>query len=256
RLQYADWLEEDGDGARAEFIRAQCEWERLPAGDGRRADLEDRADDLLAEHEAAWLGPAPRGLFQGTVRRGLVDHAVAVDDPSLSGFDGLFARHPVKVLELRNIPVGSPELARCPGLPEVHGLFLNGIPDERALPRLLLHPGLSRLTSLRLCSDRCPNLLRTLVTRPGAANLRELTGCRFTASEARALPTEPALAQVRAVGLDELSSRDLDAVLVALARQPERWTELELDRLPTGPRGLDALARLTALRRIECWWPT
>ena len=40
RLAYADWLEENGEGdqfARAELIRVQCEAERLPEWDRRRA---------------------------------------------------------------------------------------------------------------------------------------------------------------------------------------------------------------------------
>src|SRR5262245_13175122 len=36
RLVYADWLEENGDSERAEFIRLQIELARLPLGDPRR----------------------------------------------------------------------------------------------------------------------------------------------------------------------------------------------------------------------------
>jgi uncharacterized protein (TIGR02996 family) len=32
RLVYADWLEEQGDTDRAEFIRVQCELEKVPPG--------------------------------------------------------------------------------------------------------------------------------------------------------------------------------------------------------------------------------
>ena len=40
RLVYADWLEDDGDADRAEFIRVQCELE--PMRDGTIAGRQDR----------------------------------------------------------------------------------------------------------------------------------------------------------------------------------------------------------------------
>src|SRR5919205_623303 len=46
RLVLADWLDERGDAARAEFVRVQCAAAALPAFDDRRVGLEDRADDL------------------------------------------------------------------------------------------------------------------------------------------------------------------------------------------------------------------
>jgi uncharacterized protein (TIGR02996 family) len=56
RLVYADWLEEHGDPARAEFIRAQCAAERLDPNDPRRGPLEDRAAALEQAHAPEWLG--------------------------------------------------------------------------------------------------------------------------------------------------------------------------------------------------------
>ena len=57
RLIFADWLEEHGDGARAEFIRLQCDRERLPAGDVRHRFLVEREQELLGAHWEAWVGP-------------------------------------------------------------------------------------------------------------------------------------------------------------------------------------------------------
>src|SRR5438477_11581752 len=79
RLIYADYLDEEGHAARAEFIRVQIERSQLPEHDPRRAPLEDREQELLAEHEAAWLGVAPDdmdGLAEWEVERGFV-HGVA-----------------------------------------------------------------------------------------------------------------------------------------------------------------------------------
>jgi uncharacterized protein (TIGR02996 family) len=90
RLVYADWLEENGEHERAEFIRLQCElarlfddggeaqpvyeflrdrdfvtlpsadWTKIDDGIHRRAALAMRADDLLRRHASAWLPKLPK----------------------------------------------------------------------------------------------------------------------------------------------------------------------------------------------------
>ncbi|QGJ71479.1 Hypothetical protein PBC10988_31840 [Planctomycetales bacterium 10988] len=54
RLIYADWLEEQGDEARADFIRLQCERAALPPYHPQRQILEDRERELLEKHEFRW----------------------------------------------------------------------------------------------------------------------------------------------------------------------------------------------------------
>lgn len=71
RLVYADWLDEQGDADRAEFIRVQCELAHDPGrekacretcqppdfeGCPQRA-LCRREKELLSEHETEWRGP-------------------------------------------------------------------------------------------------------------------------------------------------------------------------------------------------------
>ena len=99
RLVYADYLDEDGYSPRAEFIRVQIERSQLPDRDPRRVPLEDRAHDLLAEHERAWLGVAPDdvdGLTEWEFDRGFV-HEVAASPVFMrtAGTD-LCAAHPVR----------------------------------------------------------------------------------------------------------------------------------------------------------------
>jgi uncharacterized protein (TIGR02996 family) len=57
RLVYADWLDDQGDAERAEFIRLQVELARLPEGDAARAAKERREDELLLACGEAWLAP-------------------------------------------------------------------------------------------------------------------------------------------------------------------------------------------------------
>jgi uncharacterized protein (TIGR02996 family) len=59
RLVYADWLEEEGDQARAEFIRVQCELARLGEDDPSRSAVQKRERQLLRAHRAAWVAEKP-----------------------------------------------------------------------------------------------------------------------------------------------------------------------------------------------------
>lgn len=58
RLVYADALSEQQD-PRGEFILLQCQAARLPSEDPKRAELAQRAKQLLDQHRAAW---SPAGL--------------------------------------------------------------------------------------------------------------------------------------------------------------------------------------------------
>jgi uncharacterized protein (TIGR02996 family) len=61
RLVYADWLQEHGDEARAEFIRVQCALAKLGTdrrtGRKQRPTLEKQEKLLLARHRNDWLTP-------------------------------------------------------------------------------------------------------------------------------------------------------------------------------------------------------
>jgi uncharacterized protein (TIGR02996 family) len=84
RLALADWLEEQGDTARAEFLRLQLRlapaspWALDPEA---RARARERVQELLARFGGGWLGPLwPVG---GSWHRGLL--AVALDRLRLPG---------------------------------------------------------------------------------------------------------------------------------------------------------------------------
>ncbi|MCI0703025.1 MAG: TIGR02996 domain-containing protein [Planctomycetia bacterium] len=61
RLMYADWLQENGDEARAEFIRLQCSITHLDPdrrkGKKQRLALEAREKELFTVHRDKWLAP-------------------------------------------------------------------------------------------------------------------------------------------------------------------------------------------------------
>jgi uncharacterized protein (TIGR02996 family) len=70
RLVYADWLDDHGDSARAEFIRVQIARTRLPAADDRQAELAAREKELGDRNFPSWLLRMPRGVLRDSFVRG------------------------------------------------------------------------------------------------------------------------------------------------------------------------------------------
>src|SRR6478735_626738 len=64
RLVFADWLEDQGQSHRAEFIRVQCQLDALDDGDPRREALEERERELLAVHRGEWMRPLPSWVWR------------------------------------------------------------------------------------------------------------------------------------------------------------------------------------------------
>jgi uncharacterized protein (TIGR02996 family) len=98
RLMYADYLDEEGFSARAEFIRVQIELSQLAEGDPRRIAIEDREHELLAAHEGSWLGVSPDedGLTEWEFERGFVSEIAATPDFMLGPGTDVCAAHGVR----------------------------------------------------------------------------------------------------------------------------------------------------------------
>src|SRR5215471_9295778 len=98
RLVYADFVEEEGDSARSEFIRVQVALGRLAEDDPARSALKAREHELLAENESHWLGvPADaQGLVEWVFARGFVNDIAATPDFMLNEGADLCAAHPVR----------------------------------------------------------------------------------------------------------------------------------------------------------------
>jgi len=64
-LIYADWLAENGQAGRAEFIRLRASGEATADRLAASRELEDRATTCLSEYEERWLGPIPGCLKSG-----------------------------------------------------------------------------------------------------------------------------------------------------------------------------------------------
>jgi uncharacterized protein (TIGR02996 family) len=81
RWVYADWLEEHGEPAYAQFIRVQLQLAHSGAADPRRQSWEQQQRELLKQYEDQWLAPlraivgVSRGRRSGWwFRRGFVEY--------------------------------------------------------------------------------------------------------------------------------------------------------------------------------------
>jgi uncharacterized protein (TIGR02996 family) len=128
RLVYADWLDENGDPDRAEFIRAQVELARAPA-----LGLRLREVVLLAAHGERWLaplrengGPLAHPAAHGQFRRGFVEVVWAPAGWVVTRDENLFAGAPVRELRLtETTPDNFREVLAWPHLLRLHGLDLS-----------------------------------------------------------------------------------------------------------------------------------
>src|SRR5262249_48629601 len=75
RLVFADWLDDEGDAKRAEFIRTQIALERLPAADARRPELARREKELLNTHGWGWAEEVGCVIEEWQFRRGFIERA-------------------------------------------------------------------------------------------------------------------------------------------------------------------------------------
>lgn len=102
RLVYADWLEENGQPLRAEFIRVQCavkHLEELPAAQQRpHVHLWRRNQELLDHHRRDLLGPLGDDLsyFDAVFDRGFLAELTITAD--------LFLKHAAAVRAFKPLP--------------------------------------------------------------------------------------------------------------------------------------------------------
>jgi uncharacterized protein (TIGR02996 family) len=256
RLVYADWLEEHGDAARAEFLRVQCELARLADGDGRRWELEARERWLLWHHGKRWAGPLRRLVKRWQFRRGFVEGVTAGAAEFLGWADELFRLAPIRHVRLLRVRDTLPRLARCRHLARVQGLDLRHQDfSPEAFDALARSRHLTGLTSLNLRGTLLCNTagMRQLAgyeslagltsldlsqPRPGRPERRDENDERFCIqpSGIQALSDSPHLQRLTALKLSGYDSGFSQQAVEALtgAALLGRLTELDLSRTHLG----------------------
>jgi uncharacterized protein (TIGR02996 family) len=229
RLVYADWLEENGDPERAEFIRLQCELARMDPDDPGRPALEQRERALLAAHEAEWLGPLHPHLLEWSFERGFVGRLRFGSVGGLAASEGLLGRSP-----------GARVACWAP---------------RQEVAYLARSPALARVGTLTLETPTDPGLaghLEEVIRSPHALGLRglALTGRAIHNAFAELLADTPTLASLRSLRLGgtAVSTKGLTRLLLG-----RHWTALRELWLSGDRLGEGDLPRLTASRHAGRW---
>jgi uncharacterized protein (TIGR02996 family) len=222
RLVYADWLEEHGEPARAEFIRLQIELARRPAEEDRRLELAERAEELENQHRTAWLQGTPAGVAVGGFERGFPERMGpplrdwphwGLSPEQLHGMAEALERFPIRRFSAYQLlgraaaegsrrPTSLELLADWPWLRRLHTISVG-------------YSGYS--TSI---GDNSPGV-RALAGSPHAQGLTalRLSGCNFNGRALRALAESPHCP--RLTDLDVSYNEGLgNADLERLARSP------------------------------------
>jgi uncharacterized protein (TIGR02996 family) len=229
RLVYADWLDDNGQPERAEFIRVQCRLAELPTGHPERPAVEKREHALWKKHAKAWRKPLPPRHRKGPFYRGFV---VPVWYLSASGLPPDLtppACAPLWEADLAGDLEGM-DLAAHPLLGRVAHLRLPQVPTDW-LQRLLMSPAVAHLTGLRhhWFSEAGSARARAIAESPYLTRLTDLHlwGAPLGPEGGRALAASPYLRRLRDVWL--AAAQLGNEGVIALAGSPVLDTVIRLN---------------------------
>lgn len=201
RLVFADWLDENGEPDRAEFIRVQCELAARPKEAGRWGRLNARQEELLRRHERAWRAEVPDWVPRTSVfRRGFIDSLACTADEFVTRAESLES---VPLLNLHLWHAGSriKQVLECPLLARVHKLSLsNNTLSDVAAEAIASSPYLARATWLDLGYNQVTDAgAAALSASPYLSNLTEccLNHNAISPTGAESLLASPRLPKLR-----------------------------------------------------------
>jgi uncharacterized protein (TIGR02996 family) len=255
RLMYADWLQENGQPERAEFIRVHIEITPLPNRHTR--PLPDRAHDnerltrfreLFAAHQEEWLRPLGVKIPRATFRRGFVEELRVTPAELLKIGDAVLRREMLSSIEIIPPPDDTEDTHEDPL-------------GDRVLRRLASWSGRGRLRALRVAGmPLTSGAVEAFLASPPVCGLRSLdiAGCDFDARAVRAVSTSANLLELTELrlGYRALSADDV----FALARAPHlkklRTLTLSVtgENEPDAPEALHDACRELRARYPHRWW--
>jgi uncharacterized protein (TIGR02996 family) len=184
RLIFADWLEDNGQPERAEFIRIQCQMPLLPWNSPQRQAWQERQGSILQERWDDWLGPWKDLAVNQTFERGFL---ASLQLTSRAG------------VGLEDYPASF-----SPHLDLLHTLVFSrtGIAED-----VLLRVDRASLPCLRrIVCERCMrgnNIVKVLAAFPTTTTITSLAiqDCRIGPNAVKALCRAPWIANLRALDL-------------------------------------------------------
>lgn len=178
RLMLADWLQENGEADRGEFIRLQVEGARAEPFSPQALRYEGAARGLLERHFEAWTRHIPDRIIGKRFVRGFVEHVGVNAATFPRDAAALFAAEPVRSLQVIRFGGAAPldALFNVPQMTRVAQLDCSQLghhPDY--FEQLSACPRLGALTDLNLRNNPVPiPWLRALLVGPALPALRGL----------------------------------------------------------------------------------
>jgi uncharacterized protein (TIGR02996 family) len=228
RLIYADWLDEHGDAARAEFIRLQCEAARLNPRDPRKKRLDRRWMTLFRMHHRDWDRPLLEALDCRVPPAGWIGGLVPLlrnQWPNPAVHRREYLRGFVGGVEIGMQSFLTHAKALFGAAPVQQVVFRSGTPER--LPRLLESPYFSRLRKLELSAQYLDD------------------------ADALALAQCSRLVGLTALNLDYNRIGSIGVSALAVSAHLRNLTDLSLAMNHFGDAGGQALAMSPYLDRLE-----
>lgn len=227
RLIYADYLDERGQPARAEFIRVGCERARVSARSYRHRQLVERELELLADNQEDWERVIP-GALSVRYARGFPS-VIELEARSFVGGNAAFLSCcPAAEVRIRNV---WEELEFLLKLPYALGILAIDVSDNALtdddIERLLAAPWIRELKSLNLSRNR------------------------FGPVAARAIARTPKLVNIENLALDGNAIACTGAASLAGGRHFARLRSLNLRNAEIRADGVAALANASGLPALE-----
>jgi uncharacterized protein (TIGR02996 family) len=259
RLIYADWLQDHDDShlaARGEFIRLQCERERLPWDHPRQLDLRSREHALLERFGSLWAASIKDLVLSYEFRRGFVEKVRLDAADYLRHASHLFHQGPIVEVELLVRAGNLAALFASPYLDRVTSLdlYCSGA-DLAQLLNMFQTSALGGLTGLRVRALHSPGMnalaegppFPRLATLDLAANPVGTEGIEVLAYSDR-LPALRTLlintCQLTTAGVETLAASPLLEQLIALNLRSNGLTAA----------GAAALAGAEGVRNLQVLW--
>jgi uncharacterized protein (TIGR02996 family) len=284
RLVFADWLDDQGDSERAEFIRVQVEKARWPQGHPQTRALAVREAALLERNRSAWAAGVADLVIRYTFCRGFIEEISLSAVQFLRRGKEILRLAPIRRVHLRSLQelmsllhdrTHARELSRLllavreldfswEHLHDVTGqalLSLPELPQPRALylphcslsaagfERLADCPVLDQVTMLAVSAGAAgPEGLQALLHSPRLGQLTHLglANARLGDRGIGVLAGSPLLPRLRrlSLGHDGLGEPGVRTLVKALAGAPLESLDLSFNSL--GVNGLRALLPLAS----------
>jgi uncharacterized protein (TIGR02996 family) len=267
RLIFADWLEEHGQGAHAEFVRVQCGLAPHPTEDETWLAMKLHEEELWGVLRQAWdailrdlwpeelryLGRRPLALDD--FRRGFFHHFAMNASPQAFAQQAGRWTFVLSIEELGLVGPATPEFFAAPGMWRVEAIDGEraGVTDE-ALQPFATSPHYGRLRTLNFyCNVIGPDGSAALARCPSLTGLTALIldENRVGDAGAQALAASPVCRTLERL---DLSGNDIgDSGAIALAHSPHLASlrRLRLANNRFGTAAVEALAASPHLARLQ-----